>query len=178
MNFEFLKIKKEKQLILLFCIIFLLSLTYIFFPLKNNNIHNFDRIISNASINDFDANKLIKKFMLFTLLIVPICMFFFYRTVSNLEAFISSLSIDFKNNLRFFSILIVLNMILLNANKYDKNTSFLFPTILLGVFVLIISVIYCVFYNLKVSEDTFKWILVFSMNFIFVLQIAKIIPNI
>lgn len=103
---------------------------------------------------------------------------FFYRTVSNLEAYISSLSIDFKNNLRFFSILIVLNMILLNANKYDKNTSFLFPTILLGIFVLIISVIYCVFYNLKVSEDTFKWILVFSMNFIFVLQIAKIIPNI
>ena len=178
MNFKLLRIKKEKQIIIFLCVIFLLLLTYIFFPLKGNNINNFERIISNASINNFDANKLVRKFIFFNLVLIPTFTFLFYKAISKLEVFISDSTIDFKNNFRFLSVLILLNMVLLNANKYDKNSSYLFPSIFLGIFILFICVIYCVFYKSKVSEDTFKWILLFSINFIFVLQIAKIIPNI
>lgn len=169
---------KNKLIEILLMILIFLGLNYIFTPLINVKIHNFERIISNASSANFDSEKLIRKFLLFFIICIPIVYLIFHNFIKKIGIDFEKVSSKFYNIFVFFLFAIILNLFVLNTNKYKLNSIYLYSSVFIGFSLIFITFIYLKRFYINVSENTFKWCALFSLNSIFVISIFRLISNI
>lgn len=176
-NFRKILSDRNKLIRILLIILFFLILNYIFIPLNNIKISKFERIISTASSANHDVGKFIKKFLFFFIIFIPITYFIFRDLIKKTGIDFNKVSSEFYNLFILFLFASILNLFVLNTIKYDTISTYLHPSLFFGLGLIFITFIYLKKFYKNVSENTFKWCVLFTLNIMFAIFVFKLIPN-